>query len=213
MTLQPEETLEEYNRRKLEEAHAAWQRANPFAGKSMPQVSQMIFSKYISQADVPAPRVVTIRAVSLENMSRRPDNPEQRWVMWFHEMPKCLKLNNTTLRFLEKMLGNNSDAWIGRRVQLYVDPSVTFGGQMVGGVRMRVGKAAGAPQIPGQATAPARFDPYTGQPITTPQAPPPRFDPYTGKPIGTVNPHTGEITPETPSSNGADPEFDDDIPF
>lgn len=217
----PGESLADYNQRMTAEATAAWHAKNPSFGAVMPHVSQMITSKYIGTADLAAgPRVVTIRACTLENMARGGSTPDQKWVMWFAEVPKGLRLNNTTLRYLEQYLGPNSEAWSGQRVKLYVDPTVQFGGQMVGGVRLKVSAAAlagathalhGAPGQPVPGAPPPRFDPYTGKPLTTaqgPAEPTPRYDPQTGELLD--RPTTGT----SPAGTAAvDPEFDDDIPF
>lgn len=40
-------------------------------------------------------------------------------------------------RVLAAAYGDESDRWIGRRVVLYGDPEVTWGGQKVGGLRIR----------------------------------------------------------------------------
>jgi hypothetical protein len=194
----------------------------------MPHVSEMIVSKFIGHAEVQVPVAVTIRTVSLENVARQGAEEEQRWIMWFAEMRKGLRLNVTNLRILEAAFGDRSEGWVGKRIQLYWDPTVQFGGKLVGGVRFRVGRAAAGHPV--SAPAGARFDPMTGKPLTpqTPALPPQaRFDPMTGLPLAQtaaaapgpapagVDPATGEFQPFPPASAYAgDPEFqDDDFPF
>jgi hypothetical protein len=46
-------------------------------------------------------------------------------------------LNTTTIRVLEKAFGSHSDDWMGQKATLYVDPNVSFRGQVVGGLRLR----------------------------------------------------------------------------
>jgi hypothetical protein len=185
----------------------------------MPKVSQMIVSKFIAHVDVEPPVVVTVRTLSLERVGREGDD-EQRWIMWFNELKKGLRLNVTTLRIFEAAYGDDSDRWIGRRVQLYWDPTVQFGGKLVGGVRVRLSRAAAGGVAAAVATpAGARFDPMTGKPLAAPAQPQARFDPMTGKPLTGAEPAaapagefvdttTGEVT-----ASGIDAEFDDDIPF
>lgn len=43
----------------------------------------------------------------------------------------------TTLRLLVAGWGKESDAWVGKWVQLYRDPRVRYGGSPVGGIRIR----------------------------------------------------------------------------
>lgn len=206
----------------------------------MPKVSQMIVSKFITHVDVERPVIVTVRTLSLEKVGRE-DDDEQRWIMWFNELKKGLRLNVTTLRVFEAAYGDDSDRWIGRRVKLYWDPAVQFGGKLVGGVRVRLSMAAaapgalsapagarfdpmtGKPLAPPSPPQPARFDPMTGQPLQA-AAPQPRFDPNTGAPLngaaapaapmGAVDTATGEVFAPIDPSFDPDTEFrDDDIPF
>lgn len=110
----------------------------------MPKVSEMIVSKFLRKEDIDDELVVSIKSVKLEDMPG--DSGEQRWVLSFRELPKGLVLNTTTIRVLEKSYGGDSDDWTGKKVTLYVDPNVSFKGQIVGGLRLR-------PQKPAKLTA------------------------------------------------------------
>ena len=105
----------------------------------MPKVSEMIQSKFLRKDDVDDDVIVTIKDVSLEDMPG--DSGEQRWVLAFRELPQGLVLNTTSIRVLEKAFGQDSDDWRGQKVSLYVDPNVSFKGQVVGGLRLRPLKA------------------------------------------------------------------------
>ena len=105
----------------------------------MPKVSEMIQSKFLRKDDVDDDVIVTIKDVSLGDMPG--DSGEQRWVLAFRELPKGLVLNTTSIRVLEKAFGQDSDDWRGQKVSLYVDPNVSFKGQVVGGLRLRPLKA------------------------------------------------------------------------
>lgn len=110
----------------------------------MPRTSEMIESKYLRQADVPDPLIVTIEAVGQANIAREGDTPEWKWTATFHEFPnKPLILNSTNIKLLEKACGSDdTDDWAGREVVLYTDENVSFGGQIVGGLRIRKQQAA-----------------------------------------------------------------------
>jgi hypothetical protein len=101
----------------------------------MPKVSEMIQSKFLRKEDVDDEFVVTLKSVKLEDMPG--DSNEQRWALAFRELPKALVLNTTMIRVLEKAYGQDSDDWVGKKATLYVDPSVSFKGQVVGGLRLR----------------------------------------------------------------------------
>jgi hypothetical protein len=224
---------DDHNARMNAAALAAWQKAHPPAPgeESMPNVQQLLASKFISKGDIPLPTIFTIaRLAPTTFRGRGGTEPEVRWVMYFQGYTKGLRLNKTAIKTLAASFGDETDLWVGRQVRLYVDPTVQFAGQAVGGVCVQCpkGPAPGGPP-PG-----ARFDPMTGQPLaptTAPAAPTARFDPMTGKPLavdrqaavntnggwpGTgqqVDASTGEISGVPQPPVGREEEFDDDIPF
>lgn len=75
-------------------------------------------------------RVFTIAGV-------RPGKAEQKYDIDLVEGEgRCWRPPLTVLRLLIKAWGDDSTAWIGRRVELYRDDNVTFGKDKVGGVRL-----------------------------------------------------------------------------
>lgn len=123
----------------------------------MPKVSEMIVSKFLKKEDFDEDRVMTIKGVKLEDMPG--DQGQQKWVVYFREEPKGLAMSVTTIRVLEQAFGSDSDMWIGNKVMVYVDPNVTFGGKIVGGLRLRTpkGKAAPKPAPPPKEETSAAF--------------------------------------------------------
>jgi len=109
----------------------------------MPKVSEMIQSKFLRKEDVDDELIVTIKDVVLEDMPG--DGDERRWCLQLKELPKAMVLNSTTIRVLEKAYGADTDAWRSQKVVLYVDPNVSFRGQVVGGLRLRPQKAKARP--------------------------------------------------------------------
>lgn len=129
----------------------------------MPRVSEMIVSKFLRKEDFDEDRVMTIKGVKLEDMPG--DDGQQKWVLYFREEAKGMALNVTTIRVLEKAFGDDSDAWVGKRVMVYVDPNVSFGGRVVGGLRLRPPSRQnppqqGAPQQPIQSAPKSAEDEY-----------------------------------------------------
>jgi hypothetical protein len=117
----------------------------------MPNINEMVSSKYLKQADVPDPVIVTVQGVKQVNMAKEGDAPEHKWAIKFVEMDKPMVLNATNIHVAAKVFGSdNTDEWKGKEIVLYTDPSVSFGGQVVGGLRFRGQekapvKAAGKP--------------------------------------------------------------------
>jgi hypothetical protein len=110
------------------------------------KVSKMIQSKYLRKDDIEDDTPATIKKLSLEDMPG--DSGDRRWVLSFRELDKGMVLNTTGIRMLEKAFGDESDDWVGKRVTIYVDPNVSYKGQVVGGLRLR-------PTSPKKTTPPA----------------------------------------------------------
>jgi len=123
----------------------------------MPKVSEMIQSKFLRKEDFEEDRVLTIRGLKLEDMPG--DDGTQKWVLYFKEEAKGMALNVTTIRVLEAAFGDDSDMWLGKRVMVYVDPSVSFGGKVVGGLRIRTPRKP-KPEATAPAPPPAAADEF-----------------------------------------------------
>ena len=108
-------------------------------------------SKFISKHDIgDREYTLRIRGVQVEQVGA--SQTDTKWVLYFDGAAKGLPLNTGAIRTLEAAFGDDSDFWTGQQVILWVDPSVTFQGRTVGGVRIRALKAPGA-AIPAAAAA------------------------------------------------------------
>jgi hypothetical protein len=108
----------------------------------MPRVNDMIDSKYLKQSDVPDPVIVIVSRVGKLNIAKEGDPPEEKWAVKFDEFNKPLLLNSTNIKLLAKACGSDdTDDWKGKEVILYTDENVSFGGQIVGGLRIRKAQA------------------------------------------------------------------------
>ena len=109
----------------------------------MAKISDMIESKYLKQSDFPDPLIVTVSKIGKVNIAKEGDEPEHKWAVRFKEFAKPMLLNSTNIRLLEKACGSDdTDDWIGKEVIVYTDESVSFGGQVVGGLRIRKQESA-----------------------------------------------------------------------
>lgn len=121
----------------------------------MPRTSEMVQSKYLKTADVPDPVIVTVVKVGKVNMAKEDAAPEWKWAMKFTEFAKPMVLNPTNIRIAEKVFGSdNTDDWIGKEIILFTDENVTFGGELVGGLRFKGQEKA--PQKPAKPSG--KFD-------------------------------------------------------
>ncbi len=108
----------------------------------MPRISQMFESRFLRQSDIAGELSVTIAKIEKVNIARDDEPAEYKWAARFEELAKPLVLNVTNIQLLAKACGSDdSDAWTGRKVMLYVDHSISFQGKVVGGLRVRAPQA------------------------------------------------------------------------
>ena len=131
-------------------------------------VSEIYGGEYLKQEhlhgqDVP----VTISAVTVENIGDEDEEKrqKQRIVVTFAGQSKRLGLCKTNAQQIAAFYGDNAGGWIGQSITLWPDPSVTYGGKVVGGVRIR-------PVPPETAAQPTAAQPTAPQPAPQPAAQP-----------------------------------------
>jgi hypothetical protein len=108
--------------------------------------------QYLKKADFEAGEwkrfvVIAVDRVMFEARNGKP--AQTKIVVTFEGEPqRKLALNKTNLRILAKVWGKNAAAWIGRTLFVGIDENVSFGGEQVGGLRVRVPKQAPAKAKP-----------------------------------------------------------------
>ena len=104
----------------------------------MPRTSEMVQSKYLKTADVPDPVIVTVVKVGKVNIAKEDAAPEYKWAIRFKEFQKPMILNSTNIKIAEKVFGSDdTDDWAEKEIILFTDENVTFGGELVGGLRFK----------------------------------------------------------------------------
>jgi hypothetical protein len=110
----------------------------------MPKISEMKESKFLKQSDVGTGALMTIAGCHQHNVAKEGAEPEHKWCLAFEETDKPLVLNWINIQLCEKICGSDdTDEWVGKRIVLYVDPTVSFGGKVTGGIRVRAPKQTG----------------------------------------------------------------------
>ena len=79
---------------------------------------------------VQGPRTFTVERV---NVKKGADQPVDVHLIGF---PRVWRPGKNMRRVLGELWGTDSAAWTGRSVTLYCDPTVRFGGETVGGIRI-----------------------------------------------------------------------------
>lgn len=122
-------------------------------------IQDLKVSKFLKKEDVGPGVLVTIRQITSENVAKEGADPEMKYCLHFDEYEKPLVLNSTNGQLLGQITGitdNIETGWIGKVIVLYSDPSVSFGGKLVGGIRVRAPRQqAQAPARPAARPAPA----------------------------------------------------------
>lgn len=104
----------------------------------MPDINSMVSSKFLKTSDVPDPVIVTVLGVKQVNVAKDDAEPEMKWAIKFVEFDKPMVLNTTNLKVAAKVLGSTkTEDWKDKEIILYTDPNVSFGGDIVGGLRFR----------------------------------------------------------------------------
>lgn len=113
-------------------------------------IHQLKQSKFLTRADVGKGSLVTIRGdVFQENVAKEGAPEELRWCVAFDEFEKPLVLNSTNGQLIAQITGSeDSEKWNGWKIVLYDDPSVSFGGKLVGGIRVRAPRQPATKPLP-----------------------------------------------------------------
>jgi len=112
-------------------------------------------SNFLSKDDCPT--TATINKVDFEMVGGEDTGKERKVVIHSTDFPmlpdnthKMFILNKSNWINIEDAYGPDTDTWIGQRIELYVDPSIMYGGKRVGGVRVRIpsGVTVPPPNLP-----------------------------------------------------------------
>lgn len=107
------------------------------------KTSDMRESKFLKQSDVGQGALMTVTGVNPHNVAKEGAEAEHKWCLEFSESEKPLVLNSINIQLCERIFGSDeTDEWVGKRIVLYVDPTVSYGGKVTGGIRVRAPKQA-----------------------------------------------------------------------
>lgn len=124
-------------------------------------------SDQVNAVDLAVPVTVTVEGVDVVG-GDQPVNIHLR------EMPgKAYRPSKSMRRVLVKLWGPKSADYAGRRLTIYNDPSVTWAGKAVGGVRISHASGIEKPVTVTLALAKGKQVPFTVQPLPDAPQPPP----------------------------------------
>lgn len=100
-------------------------------------IDQAFPSNYVKASDLNGgSRVLTIKAIRLEELGQGADK-KTKAVLYFEEAQKGVVLNVTNKNIIKDAYGPETDAWIGKQLEVFAD-KVQFKGQMTDGIRVRI---------------------------------------------------------------------------
>lgn len=100
-------------------------------------VNTMFPSKYLKKEDAETPIRAVVAGIVVENVGRQ-DSPDQKPVIQFNGNVKPLVLNKRNAKVMANAWGEDTNAWMGKTIEIYCDPNVEFAGEVVGGLRVRI---------------------------------------------------------------------------
>lgn len=140
----------------------------------MPTIHDLKQSRFLTQADVEKPILVTIKSYTFQNVAPDGQPKDDKYVLHFHETDKPLVLNFTNGDVIAQINGSEDFAnWPGTKIVLFRDPNIMMGTQKKGGIRVRAPR-----NIPAQAK---KQEPPKPQPQPEPE-PEPDFTDVTAPP-------------------------------
>ena len=155
-------------------------------------------SNFLTKEDCEPAIEVTVSRCVEEDVSMANEPAKMKYVLYFMEQEKGLILNLTNWDRIEAISKEpDSDNWDGTVITLFNDPTVDYGGKMVGVIRVWVPQVvpAGIRQTQ-QAAAPVTQQPHIGE------GPPPPTDAdipaNLDSPPGRPNPDYSENPPPPP---------------
>lgn len=102
------------------------------------RIGEMKESKFLKKEEVGRGALFTIRELHKENVAGENQEPDEKFVLFFDEAKKGLVLNWTNIQLIAQAVGSEETSdWIGKKIVLYEDPNVSFGGKLTGGIRCR----------------------------------------------------------------------------
>lgn len=138
-------------------------------------ISKLKQSKFLTRAEVGKGTLLTIREITEENVAKEGAPEEFKYILYFDELEKGLVINSTNGQLIGSFLGEETNDWTGHKVVLYDDPSISFGGKLVGGIRVRQPRLQAATRTPPPQPAPAQV--HRPQLFTRPAPPQPPMQP------------------------------------
>lgn len=97
-------------------------------------------SDWLGVEDLPLDRdipVTILKVVMFQGAKFAGGRTKDGGALVFDGKKKMLIINGDRRKTLVRLFGADTASWWGKRISLYVDPNVTFGGKQTGGIKIR----------------------------------------------------------------------------
>ena len=99
-------------------------------------------SKYLTQNDVPTPMIQIVTNVTMDEFGGMNGQPKERKMVLHFNQCKPMVFNGINQRVMMDLFNHgaeieDSNQIIGKSIEIYADPSIMFGANRVGGLRLR----------------------------------------------------------------------------
>ena len=122
------------------------------------RIGEMKETKFLKKEDAGQGKLVTIKSLEQHNVAMDDQPEELKWVIYFNEFSKGMVLNWTNIQLIAKALGTEeTNDWAGKKIVIFEDENVSFGGKLVGGIRCRAPRPGASTAQPDQ---PKESDPF-----------------------------------------------------
>lgn len=102
-------------------------------------------SRFLRKEDIGAGITLTVKGVNKENVAPANQKEDKKVCVFFIEHEKPLVLNLINFNSIAKITGSeDSDGWLGKKVTLWYDDTIEYGGKTTGGIRV---KAPATPEV------------------------------------------------------------------
>ena len=143
----------------------------------MAKLNDIKDSNYLTKEDCEPAIKVTVTHCDEEDVSMANQPARMKYVVYFKEQAKGMVLNLTNFQRIASLSGRqDTDDWEGVQVTLFNDPTVDFGGKLVGGIRVWVPQQVPPGIQPQNPSSPPQQSDITNPGYVGDDPPPPTAD-------------------------------------
>ena len=101
-------------------------------------INDIYRGEWLQGRDIPRPRVVTVEATREEKIGRQSEKKRPRVIVKYVELEREMIFNVTNARMAAKVFNSTRYAdWVGKQLLLFNDENVSYGGEQIGGLRVK----------------------------------------------------------------------------